>query len=229
MRLLALAGGAEDLELLLLLARTPHEVSLIGWHGHAGAVEPLLGVLQERASSLLLGGALGESRPQAAARALQRITGAIESDDEPPPEASQFARSDAVTTHVGRWREWYEAHRDELSHRTKYRFGKPYRPAASLDELVRPSVAFDVRSLVELEVALVAGAGATSTLRDLEDWVACQRDGVALTRHHFEKYEQAPTTALHVEGEWPAQRLGKRHDPVDPSAAAAPSGTHRGR
>jgi hypothetical protein len=203
LRLLALAGDGTDLDLLGSLMHSPDEVALIGWFGHAGVVEALLHIVSEPEPPSLLG-ALGDSRPQAAARALQRITGAME------PEVSSGAhgRADAVPTDPERWRSWWREHHKDFSHRIKYRHGQPYTVDATLDELRRPGVPADSRALAALELALVAG---TPVAPHVGQWVARQTDAIALAGRQLQGASSSTSMPRHAPGEWLTQRLGKRH------------------
>ncbi|MBW2528126.1 MAG: hypothetical protein JRI23_28360 [Deltaproteobacteria bacterium] len=204
MRLVALAGDGTDLELLCSLVQSPEEIALLGWHGHPGAVDALLAIVQEPEPPSLLD-ALGETRPQAAARALQRITGAVEDEE---PRGPRGGRADAVPGDAEWWTAWWQERRGDFSHRLKYRWGRPYDPAATIDELSRPGVPADSRELAELELAIVLGNPLTP---DVGDWAQRQTEALALLGRQLAAAAGGAASKVHSPGEWLAHRLGKRH------------------
>ncbi len=202
-RLLALAGAPCDLELLLGVAERPSEIALLGWFGHVGAAEHLLAVLDEPAPSLSFG-ALDETRLQAAARALQRITGALDPADSP---ARLGARPDAVDPGPARWRQWWAERGSDLKATVKLRAGRPYTPQATLDELDQDGVPQDVRRIAELEIALLSGG---VHLLEVNDWLPRQSAAIASLRAHFAQPPACGASRLHAPGEWLAKRVGQR-------------------
>ncbi|RLB62391.1 MAG: hypothetical protein DRI90_09175 [Deltaproteobacteria bacterium] len=205
--LLALAGDGSDVPALLSLAEQPRELELLGWHGDPAAVEPLLEVLAEPAPPTLHSG--GESRPLAAARALERITGATGHDQ--APRGLGF-RTDAVDRSLPRWRDWWSENQEQFSADTKYRNGEPFTISASLAELQRDGVPQDVRQHALLELALLSGG---VPVPRLDDWSARFVTALGDLARHFRQFDGVTTGRLHGAGEWPTRRLGERHRTVE--------------
>jgi hypothetical protein len=160
MQLLALWGDDRDGQLLIdrMSAPTPELVFAVGWTGHAGAIGPLIALLEGDDERLAL----------AAAYALERITGAglvveaeIEAEEievpEPPepdvgePKSVKLTRltsdprdlppepsTETVvqpTTSPAQWRAWWKEHGERFRIGHRHRRGRPYTPAVSLWEL----------------------------------------------------------------------------------------------
>src|SRR5690606_31366263 len=135
-------------------APTPELVFAVGWTGHAGAVGPLMALLEGDDERLAL----------AAAYALERITGAgliveaeIEAEEievpEPPepdigePKAVKLVRLtsdprdlppepstetvEQPSTSPARWSAWWKDHGERFRVGQRHRRGRPYTPAVS--------------------------------------------------------------------------------------------------
>ncbi|MFT3764008.1 MAG: hypothetical protein QM820_00550 [Minicystis sp.] len=195
LRLLALGGDAEDLELFFRsLEASPRDALAVGWFGHPDLIDWLIGSLETanearrngprgRASAPSL---LGPSAFEiAAAQALGRIAGAPEGVPAPGLEASA-------------WRAWWSRARARFTSGQKHRFGKPYAPEATIDELTSPAMA-SVRADAALELAIVS-AGSASV--ETADWVARQRAVIAAARETI-------ATAPWPPGTFPGRRLSR--------------------
>jgi hypothetical protein len=198
LRLLSLAGGGRDIDLLLDAAgRDPAAVIALGWHGHPQAIEPLIEMLARTRA------ARAEGRPARGAeldpaRALHRITGAGLR-----VEPGQEALGLRPITDVEAWRAYLTAHRAELGRASRLRFGAPFTPAASLDELERDSTPALARRACALEAVLHLGL---SIPLEVDDWSARQRAAIAALREALSRRPEPPC----LPGEWPADRLGRR-------------------
>lgn len=163
-RLLAVAGGAHDAgRLAERLERSPDAAEALGWHGHPGHVERLIEAL---------GRSLDEPGQgpfhRATAAALRRITGVSVH-----PDRGGLA---AIRAFWGEHRARFEP--DAASPR-RHRLGRPYTPAASLDELGAEGVPGRDRETLALEVA-IASRGASRL--HVNGWVAAQREEIARLR-----------------------------------------------
>lgn len=184
-RILAMAGSAADLDLLLpALAEGGRlaDVPWIGWHGHTGAIEPLLVAIEELPMRVW-----NEERRAALADAVERITG------EPV---------DPTEEGVAAYRRWWRESQARFGPRVgaqRFRRGSPYSPLQSLDELAAVAPARD-REALALELAAVTrGAARLRT----GDWVARQLGEIQATREALAADEQR-----HPGGTWPADHLG---------------------
>ena len=184
-RILAMAGSAADLELLLpALGEGGHlaDVPWIGWHGHTGAIEPLLVAIEELPTRIG-----NDERRAVIADAVERITGeALDPTEE------------GVAAYRGWWRE-NQARFGPRPGAQRFRRGSPYSPLQSLDELASVAPARD-REALALELAAVTrGAARLRT----GDWVARQLGEIEATREALAADEQR-----HPGGTWPAEHLG---------------------
>lgn len=177
LRLLAVAGGASDGELMLRSARSPADIETLGWLGHAVLIDPLIRIMEGAMSSQA--GADTWPLRRAAARALHRITGAT--PGQPSPNASG---EPTIVVNPVRWRSYWKEHGHELGMGQKYRFGRPLSVAAILDELDRGEVRHDVRATCALELAVVSP---TQQAPWVEDWTARQLTQIAQLRKAFER------------------------------------------
>jgi len=160
-RLLGIGGAERDAALLhRLLGRHPSEASALGWHGHPGHVERLIQTLEGSTS-----GAEWRLRQQTAA-ALWRLTGA---DLRPAVDVGPDEYEQPTDPTV--WRAWWTEHHTRFAEVQRYRFGRPYAPAATIDELRREGAPMAVRHDAALELAVLAER--PLRLR-VDDWVARQ-------------------------------------------------------
>lgn len=192
-RLLALAGGPESAA--LLLNSVTHESSgalAIGWFGHADLVAPLLVKLRAGNEVRRSIGPYPTPFEVAAAQALVRITGVyIENQAE---ELNITLSIDAEE-----WALAWEERRERFQPGVKYRFGKPYHPGASLDELCDEAAPPDVRWNAALEAAIASGR---SWAFEPDDWVARQYAEIEGMRLFFRE-----ASGAYPAGEWPGRRL----------------------
>lgn len=189
-RLLALAGGPEDLELLLAAVRgDPPAAEALGWLGHPGAAEPLLELLERAAPR-------GRAAQLVPARALHRLTGA---GLRPPGEIVE-AIDDRLILEAAPWRALWEERRRALARPDRIRFGAPYTLAATVDELLRDEAPPAARREAALELAIALGPA----LRvEVDDWAARQRAALLGLREQVAAAGLAP-------GEYLARALARR-------------------
>jgi Arc/MetJ family transcription regulator len=169
-RLLALAGDASDLELFFRSVEpSPRDAVAVGWFGHPDLVDWLIGSLETANEARRAGargrGAPGQAAPSsfelAATQALARIAGTPEGAPAPGTEAAA-------------WRSWWARTRARLTPGLKHRFGRPYTPEATLEELAGDASAA-TRAHAALELAIVAGSASIET----GDWVTRQKAAIA--------------------------------------------------
>ena len=196
LRLLALGGDAADLpRVQQALSPSPRDAELVGWYGHLGLVPWLLETMERANATRLASSRAPHPLELAAALGLERMTGAglrAEPDDE--------ATYDAEATpalRAGTWQGWWRLHHGELDPRLRYRFGSPYQPLATLDELAGPSAA-GARRDGAFELALVAGPSRFEP----QDFVARQRITLTAVREAV-----LGAAASFPPGNWPRQRL----------------------
>ncbi len=197
LRLLGLAGDAADRELFFRSVEPgPRDAAAVGWFGHPDLVDWLLGSLDaanDARRSAVTPGAAPSLFEVAAARALQRILGnpGAPVGTLPPP-------GEGLTVDAAGWRSTWMRARGGASTRQKLRFGKPYTPAATLDELDAdtPSAA---RADAALELA-IASRGAS--LIETDDWVARQRTILAAARAALsaDTYEEGTYLGARLDG-----------------------------
>jgi hypothetical protein len=198
MRLLALAGDAGDCDLFFRSVEpAPRDAAAVGWFGHPDLVDWLLGSL-EHANEARRGrgpGAGPSPFETAAARALHRILG---SPLPSPPRGPEMTIIEAVP-----WRAfWNRAPaRQSPGGRQKLRFGRPYTPAATLDELENETLPAAVRADAARELAIVSRGAA---LLETDDWVARQRTVLASARSLLGSEGTYPP------GAFPGSRLAQR-------------------
>jgi len=177
LRLLGLGGEAGDLELFFRsLESSPRDAIAVGWFGHPDLVEWLLGSL-DAANEARRSGARASSpgllSPAdfeiAAARALHRILG--------PADGAGAAR-EAMSVEGSIWRAAWARARGRMAGGQKHRFGRPYAPESTLDEL-GGEAPVGGRADAALELAIVS----RGRLRlETGDWVARQRAQLAGAR-----------------------------------------------
>lgn len=169
-RLLALAGGEGDLELLLDAAKgDPRAAEVLGWYGHPGAIEPLIEILAEAVRAIAAGEPV-RGAELAVTRALERITGAVL---DPDPAA---------------WRAWWSSRRGALP-AERLRRGELFTVEASLAELTRDDTPLGVRRECALELALHLGPAGHV---DVDGWTARRREAVARIRAALDRGELRP-------------------------------------
>jgi hypothetical protein len=191
LRLLGIAGGAADAEILLRsLDKSPHEAAAAGWHGHPELVPPLIVALKQSE-----GVASRTAFAREAARALHRITGLG------APEGEAKGAIEAVEPAVDSrmWQARWEQNRERFEAIQKYRFGRGFSAIASVAEAEAEAVLTDRREGCELEIAILAGGVSKFCTRD---WVARQKAELGVLRERF--------AGEHRGGEWVASRLGGR-------------------
>lgn len=195
-RLLALSGGPEHADLLSEAALgLPEGAAAIGWFGHTGLVDPLLDQLTAANALRRTLGPFPTPFELAAARALVRILGVYLED--PEDELGVGIALDAEP-----WRACWEERRAAFDPGKRYRFGRPYHPLATLEELASDDTPSRLRIDAALELgALFPGGWALEP----GDWVARQRAQLAAARLQVEALAPA-----YVAGEWPATYLGRR-------------------
>lgn len=180
LRLLSLAGDTSDVEIFFrTVEASPREAVAVGWFGHPDLIDWLIGSL-ETANEVRRAGRAGRASSPApapfeiaAAQALTRIAGM--------PEPTLGVEGSA-------WRAWWARSRGRLASGQKHRFGKPYTPPATLNELCGPASAA-VRVDAALELSIVsAGAVALET----GDWAARQRVTLAVAAAQIGALEGFP-------------------------------------
>lgn len=214
LRLLGLAGGESDRELMLQsLGSLPEDAEALGWFGHPGHIEPLLEALERRGDRM---GTSALSRFETeVSRALHRITGAtpgVSSED----TAADLDLDDGVAG-PERWRAWWEEHRGVfVGSQQKHRFGRPFSPLSTIEELGQRDVPMRTREIGELEISILT-AGASRF--DAHDWVARQAAELDAVRMLFtpakdpNKDPTKPEDRGYPPGEWPAMRLWRGATP----------------
>jgi hypothetical protein len=192
-RLLALTGGPAHAD---LLARSVlHESSgarAIGWFGGAVLLDPLLEKLAVANDLRAMTGPYVSPFELAAAEAIVRITGVYVENQEP-------GLAVGICVDAGRWRAALEERRRSLDPGLKYRFGQPYHPRVSLDELGDDDAPPVVRSNAELELAVT---GSLAVPIELGDWVARQEAALHTIGARLVEARDAYTP-----GSWPAFQL----------------------
>jgi hypothetical protein len=189
----AVGGGAEaraDFEAALKGEVSPVLLEALGWYGSPRFVDFLLARL--RAGQV------------EAVGALQRLTGASLTDDEPDPEYAKgeepFVRGFApppleleLTADVEVWAAWWRKHGGRASQAKRYRWGHVWSTQDNLWELEHAPASMRERRLAWHE--LVARTGATHPF-DPQDFVARQQ--AALSR-----WRDAPELRRAAAGAWP--------------------------
>ncbi len=194
LRLVGIAGGADDCALLLrALGAGSAAAAPLGWLGHTGAVEPLLDALtraEEQGDQALA---------EAADRALRRLLGEL-------PTRAAGQEQAGATGEALAWRARWMTLSRELPERKKVRRGELFSPQASLDELARDDVPVEVREACALELGLLSGGEWV----EVSGWITRQRRQLAALAARFAATGSALAPKLHAPGEWVADRLGRR-------------------
>jgi 3-oxoacyl-[acyl-carrier-protein] synthase I len=195
LRLLALGGDAADLpRVRQALSPSPRDAELVGWYGHVELVPWLLETIGRGNASRSASSRAPHPLEVAAAQALARITGA-RLRDEPDDEVAHDSEA-APALRAETWQAWWRASHGGFDSRLRYRFGLPYQPLVTLEELVGPSAA-RARRDGALELELVAGPSRFEP----QDFVARQRVTLAAVRGAV-----LGAAASVPPGSWPGQR-----------------------
>ncbi|WP_224372270.1 HEAT repeat domain-containing protein [Hyalangium versicolor] len=190
---LAAGGGPEAqpvFEAALARGASPVLLEALGWYGNLQFMEPLLALL--------------EKGKVAAVGALQRLTGASLTDEEPEPEyvkgEEPFVRGFSppseeleLSMDAAVWSAWWKQHRGRASVKKRYRWGHLWSAQDNLweMELARASMPERRRAFHEL----VARAGAAHPFEP-RDFVARQQAALA-------RWREAPEPRRITSGTWP--------------------------
>lgn len=195
LRILAVAGGPEDLETMIAAASSAPgavveaEVAAVGWYGHPGCVAPLIDTLDRACAALA-----AWSTREVITGSIRRIVGI---EVEP---SSAGARAFRASWEKDRARFWPSEDAGERRRAPpRLRFGAPWSPLASLDELAKATLPASDRDLLALEIAVVS-AGALRL--DVRGWVARQLGEIEAAREAL----GTPGAAFQP-GEWPHGHL----------------------
>ncbi len=170
LRLLGLAGDARDRDLFFRsLEPTPRDAAAVGWFGHPDVIEWLLASLEvANEARHRKPGARPSPFEVAAARALQHVLGGVEG---------------GLQAEAGPWRALWAGVRARGSDTArKLRFGRPYAPSATVDELLAEALSTS-RADAALELAIVSGG---ASLLETDNWVARQRTVLSEARGMFD-------------------------------------------
>jgi hypothetical protein len=199
LRLIALAGAASDLQLFHeCLAATPRDAELTGWFGHTALVPWLLSTLEQANAAREPGAPVPHPLEVAAARALERITGAGLREPVAEHFAYDFDTSPALSAES--WKRWWVQNGSTLAPGGKHRFGKPHGPRSTIEELSSPAIHRD-RIEAALELAVLTGPSRFEP----DDWIARQ--------HLVLSALDARLAAAHTSypaGRWPGEEVGRR-------------------
>lgn len=197
LRLLAIAGGKDDVERFLALSEfSPRDAVLAGLYGHPAMVPRLIEVLGAANQVRRSIGPWASPVEIAAAQALDRVTGA--GLREAAREVADYDFDRLPTIFAETWSAWWEEHAGELGGRGKLRWGESWSPAATARELAAPE-ATEIRADLALELAIAAGdLGFEPT-----DWVARQRAVLA------EAAAQTARAQPYPAGTYPEAWLGR--------------------
>jgi hypothetical protein len=190
LRLVALAGGPEELPLLRAAADIDADsIEALGWLGHPGAIEPLLDMLERHEAK----GAADDEAARAArlaAQALHRLTGAgLRAVEGAPREQPVLVAQSAP------WRAYWRDNRRGFEAIQRVRFGQPYTLEATLAELERGDTGASARRDAALELAIALGPEARI---ETEDWAARQRAALGAIRARISTMSPSPCHP----GEW---------------------------
>lgn len=190
--LLGIAGNASDGPTLqAALAYRPREAEALGWHGSADHVEPLLAALQAAESTpgktLFCAGIT---------RALVRITGAELLDAMGNPRLDSSA-----------WKAWWAQNQTRFTSALRYRFGRPYLPSATLDEIGTEGVTTADRESCVVEIdAITAGDAAL----DLRTWTSKWQASVNRLQSAWADEPRHADGSSFSPGEWVSSRWLRR-------------------
>ncbi len=176
MLLIGIAGKADDYLLLeRLYFGDTGQAAALAFHGHVRLVDRLILALEgTRADAGVL---LGPSGRREAAHALVRITGAplIRSNDEDRDNPYR------LETEASKWMAWWDEHRGEFDPDTRYRFGQPFSPLHTVNELSAPGVPVKTRRECASELEVFMGEPFP-----IHELVARQRRALARARASIE-------------------------------------------
>jgi len=204
LHLLAVVGAVDDGRLLLrCYGGRPAEAEALGWHGNVAHVETLLSALDPSLRSAHGGSDLRE----AAARALWRVTGASLREDGRVSTAPADRYQKVVALEP--WRQWWQENQERFAvseaapQVMRWRFGAPYEPLASLDELAADEVPMGVRRRcgLELAVALVGVTDVAARHIDIDSWVVRQQRQMLALRAAISRAEEGDSP-LFSRGRW---------------------------
>ena len=200
MRLLALAGNDADAPILTeAFGIAPREAELLGLHGHPSLVAPLLEVLDAANQVRRSTGPWVHPLEIAASSALVRITGL--SPMEAPREVHDYDFTTGPSIFAETWQRACDERAAGWPTSGKLRFGKPYAPALTLEELAAESIV-SVRGDLAFELGICLG----HTRFEPTDWVARQRETLASCRREAAKINYAT-------GSFPGATLSRRPRP----------------
>lgn len=192
LELIGISGNASDGPMLQSsLAYRPREAEALGWHGSPGHVEVLLGALQNAVS------VPGKKLFCAAiARALVRITGAniVDASGDPWPDPNA-------------WKTYWMENRARFTTTLRHRFGQPYLPVMTLDELSRDGTMMADRELCVLELDTMTAGGAEL---DLRRWTAMVDAGLVRLRNALSAKPRHADGSGFSPGEWVSSRWLRR-------------------
>lgn len=193
LRVLAAVGQYDD---VLLLAQnldiSTHDALAVGWFGHVALVDWLIEALRGSNEVREMTGPWARPFELAVGAALHRITGATLSDAPrllvERPEGDPGLAIDAAV-----WRAYWEDNRDRFDVEQKYRFGQPFSPQATLDELELDSSRPAERAWAAFEIeCLTPGESPLETLA----WIPAQRRAIA-------KLKDQHARLRYTAGRWP--------------------------
>ncbi len=201
---LAIGSEVRELDLFLTEAKrqsSPVLLEALGWFGHVQLIDLLLQSLRAGEEAIKL----------AAASALQRITGASLTEEEPDPQYDSqdrpFLRAfapppmvEALSLDADAWTAWWKKHQANSRSSTRYRYGHAWSPEDNLWQMEDPLSSRSDRWWAHLE--LVARMGKTIPF-DPDAFVARQRKQIQEWRNVW----NGRRNASGMLGGWPL-RLG---------------------
>lgn len=201
-RYVALAGTRLSKAALIADAGRGGSLALLdalGWYGDPDFVDDLIGALSfdDAATKALAVGAL------------ERITGAMLTDDAPEgidptlpwPRPEGFVPTAVAEpcVEMAVWRRWWSRVGGGAPAGQRLRWGRPWSPMDNVTEMDRDDAAPDVRRMAWLELCARTGG---SIAFDPEDWVSRQERAVSAWR----SYVSSPRVAA-MAGRWPSALL----------------------
>jgi len=191
LRLLAIAGGPSDAELLMAsLGHDPSAALALGWFGDAALVPALLGALSQAAGIPARAGFA-----QALTRALHRITG-LGRTPQTDPKTSLYVLDPALD--VGFWMRAWEEKKETFTEGKRYRFGMAFSPLLTIAEAAEPEVSTSVRRDLLLELSIVSRGASRA---HVSDWVARQKLALSEMKELFSR-GPLRLKAPYPEGRW---------------------------
>jgi len=193
LRLLSLAGNENDKDMVRSTCGADEAgVIAIGWFGEPGHVPALLDWL-EAASELSASVGYPSPLEVRIVEALHRITGAPLRVPQSEIPLTEVTTDLALDPRV--WRNFWNERGHQFVLGKRYRFGTPYTPAASVEELASEGATVSARRNCAFEVALMLDEGRSF---DPETWVVRQQQVLGILR------EQA-ARSNHPAGRWPGR------------------------